>query len=119
MSRISYRCLPEERKLPVAEKTQWNVYLGNDCVGCIIADKREAKKERSHSLRVWRAVIYSGFDPFEFPHADPDDELDSVDEPYVMTNDDKEASHNLELHAPSLMTMTEARNWLRSIVKGD
>lgn len=116
MSRISYRCLPEERRTPIAEKSQWNVYNGSHCVGCIRAT--DTAKTRSHNLRVWQPVLYEeSFNPIEFPHVDMEDELDSLNEPFVMTNDDTECEHNLELHHPTLMTMYEARQWIRSIVK--
>lgn len=115
MSRISYRCLPEERKLPIAERTQWDVYVGGRCVGCIRALKNG--KRKSHAIRVWSPTIYEGFfSPFEFPHADEDDDPDELSEPYVLTNDEPEIEHQLELHHPTLMTMHEARQWVRSIV---
>lgn len=116
MSRISYRCLPEERKLPAAEKSQWGVFCDKKCVGHIKID--DDAKIRSHNLRVWRPVLYeSSFNPIEFPHLDGLDEVEDVNEPYVLTNDDDEAEHQLELHHPSLMTMHEARTWLRSLIK--
>tara|TARA_B100000700_G_scaffold88627_1_gene99937 strand:- start:53004 stop:53348 length:345 start_codon:yes stop_codon:yes gene_type:complete len=111
MSRISYRCLPEERGLPFAEKTRWYVYHGESCVGCIkLSDSAQA---RSPNLRVWHPIVHEqAFDPMEFPHTD---DGQGFAEPFVLTND-TEDEHNLELHYPSLMSMYEARQWIRSIV---
>ena len=118
MSRISYRCLPDERQVPIAEKTQWDVYNDKRCVGCIKAI--DTAKIRSHNLRIWQPVLYEeSFNPIEFPHVDVADEIDNLNEPFVVTNDEQDHEHNLELHHPSLMTMYEARQWIRSIVKGE
>lgn len=119
MSRISYRCLPDERRLPVAQRTQWDVYIDGRCVGCIKADTKELNQKRSHSLRVWRPSVNEKFNSFEFPHAEDDDDVSSLEEPYILTNDDEEVDHNLELHHPTLMTMAEARTWVRSALKGE
>ena len=118
VSRISYRCLPEERKLPVNQKSQWSVFLGKDCVGRIKADPDA--KLRSYNLRIWHPIVLEDrFDPFEFPHLDTSNESTDMNEPFVLTNDEPEEQHNLELHHPSLMTMYEARNFIRNIIHAD
>lgn len=117
MARISYRCLPEERSIPIAMRTRWNVYLGDQQVGSIFVVDGVASRV-SQNLRIWKAKLYGDvFDPFEFPHMDEDDDFGRVSEPFVITNDDPDTDHNLELVSPSLMTMAEARTWVRSIFK--
>lgn len=115
MSRISYRCLPEERSIPVNNKTFWKVCRGNSEIGYIRAVPDT--KLISPSLRIWEPVVFeSEFDPLEFPHSDS---AKDMVEPYVCTNDDPELDHQLELHSNSLMSLNEARLWMRTITRSD
>lgn len=112
MSRISYRCLPDERGTPMAEKSIWFIYKDNNCIGRI---ETEGASFVSPNLRIWNPVVYeSEFDPFEFPHSD---EREGMTEPFVSTNDDPEYEHQLELQPSTLMTLYEARSWIKSIIK--
>jgi len=116
MRRISYRCLPDERTLSINQKTEWGVFTGKRCVGRIKAEPNA--KLRSFNLRIWQPVIYEGnFDPIEFPHLDTANESQDMNEPFILTDDEPENEHNLELHHPTLMTMHEARSFMRSIIK--
>jgi len=116
MRRISYRCLPDERTLSINQKTEWGVFTGKRCVGRIKAEPNA--KLRSFNLRIWQPVIYEdNFDAIEFPHLDTANESQDMNEPFILTDDEPENVHNLELHHPTLMTMHEARSWMRSIIK--
>lgn len=110
-SRISYRSVPEERHMPIANRTRWRVVLNNKQVGEIYA---EHDSEIQQNIRIWRAYVTEGFNALEFPHVD---EYEGLKEPYILTNDDENTTHNLELHCPSLMTLTEARAWVCSIIE--
>lgn len=113
MSRISYRCLPEERGTPIAEKSFWHIYRGDTCIGCIRSD--ENANMINPNVRIWEPVLFeSEFDPFEFPHADS---ADGMTEPYVTTNDDPDHEHQLELHPNSFMTLHESRTWVRTLTR--
>lgn len=113
MSRISYRCLPEERSSPIAEKTFWHIYRDNTRIGCIRSD--EDATMVNPNVRIWSPVLFeSEFDPFEFPHADGPE---GMTEPFVTTNDDADHEHQLELHSNSLMTLHEARLWVRTLTR--
>ncbi len=114
-SRISYRCLADERTLPVAERTHWDVRYNNKNIGYIkVKDDHTLTNNRSHSVRVWQAHLTKGFNPFEFPHAE-DGEV--TNEPFIITNDDMQIDHNLELRNPQMMTMKEARSWVANTYK--
>ena len=115
--RISYRCLPEERALPIEQKTRWDVFYNGDPIGKIYVDP--SIKNGKPTLRSWRTVIYeNGFNSLEFPQVDDDDEetLMVIEEPYVLVDEDLEVDNDLELHNPVLMSLVEARQWIRSIV---
>jgi len=112
-SKISYRSVPEERDVPIAARTRWNVFLGKQHVGEIYADEDDS--DARQSVRIWRAYVITGFNPMEFPHADSIDP--KIKEPFVLTNDKPEVEHNLELHSPTLMTLPEARSWVCSIIE--
>lgn len=115
MARISYRCLPEERGVPISQKSFWKIYRGDKEIGCIKSD--ENAKLIAPNLRVWEPVIYeSEFDPMEFPHSD---DAEGMKEPYVCTNDDEECEHQLELHPNSKMTLNESRTWVRNITRSE
>lgn len=113
MSRISYRCLPEERNKPISERTHWDVYYGQSKIGSISTDSADISIDRSHSVRIWKARLTGGFNAFEFPHVDGEDDI--KDEPFVITNDDEKIDHNLELIHPSYMTMNEARKFIQGV----
>lgn len=115
MPRISYRCLPDERQKPIAERTHWDVYYGDNKVGTIATDGQDISVDRSHSVRIWKARLNDGFNAFEFPHVDEEDKI--TDEPFVITNDDKKVNHNLELINPQYMTMAEARKWVSGVFR--
>lgn len=115
--RISYRCLKDERSLPIAERTHWDVLYGKERIGTISAED-DISANRSHSIRVWKARLNKGFNAFEFPHVDEEDN-DITTEPYIVTNDVAEVDHNLELHNPQLLTMKEARVWISNTFKNN
>lgn len=110
-SRISYRCIADERMLPFTQRTVHRVMLGGSQIGEIRASNPDLA---TPNLRMWTAHITGGFDPLDFPHLD---DPENIKEPYVLTNDDSEVEHNLELHCPLLMTLQEARNWVCQIVE--
>lgn len=115
MPRISYRCLPEERGTPIAQKTFWYIYRGEDQIGCIRSDENASLV--SPNLRIWEPILYeSEFDPLEFPHAD---DSEGMVEPYITTNDDEEYGHQLELHPNSKMTLNESRSWIKNITRSE
>lgn len=109
MNRLSYRCPPEQRTLPLAKRDFWEVYLGSNCIGSISADGKDVSKDRAHNLRIWKVKLTRGFNNFAFPHVDTVDP--DATEPYIITNDDEEIEHNLELISHK-MSMDEARRWL-------
>jgi hypothetical protein len=112
--RISYRSVEDEKMLPVAQRTRWRVMLAKNQIGEIYNDHGTLSQP---NLRIWKAYVTQGFNALDFPHLD---DPDKIKEPYIVTNDDKETEHNLELHCPLLMTLQEARNWVCQIVeKGD
>jgi hypothetical protein len=110
-SRISYRCSQDERMLPFVDRTVHRVMLGGKQIGEIRAT---APALAAPNVRIWQAYVTEGFDPIDFPHMD---DPDAIKEPYVLTNDDANIEHNLELHCPLLMTLQEARNWVCQIVE--
>lgn len=83
-------------------------------IGSISTDGKDISEDRSHSLRIWKAKLITGFNTFEFPHADNDD---IKDEPYFVTNDNEFDEHNLELLNPLYMTMAEARKFIVGVFK--
>jgi len=114
MSRISYRCLPEERGTPISEKSFWHVYKDGTCIGKI---DTEGASTISPNLRIWNPVLFeSEFDPFEFPHADS---REGMTEAFVTTNDEPEYDHQLELQPNTLMTLHESRMWIRNITRSE
>lgn len=108
--RISYRSVAEEREIPVSDRSKWRVMLGDKEVGQIYADYDKTPQQ---NLRIWRAFVTTGFNLLEFPHVD---DVETMREPFITTND-TEAEHNLELHCPTLMSLTEARSWVCSIIE--
>lgn len=111
--RISYRAVPEEKEFALHDRTRLRVMLDKNEVGRIYADY---DGDIQKNLRIWRAYVTSGFNALEFPHLD---EPGDTREPYIITNDDADVEHNLELHCPTLMTLAEARNWVCSIIERD
>lgn len=116
MPKISYRCKPEERSKTIAERTHWDVYYGQKRIGFIAADGQDISKDRSHSVRIWKARMVDGFNTFEYPHVDDANKI--KEEPFIITNDNEDVEHNLELINPQYMTMAEARKWVSGIHKG-
>lgn len=110
-SRISYRCAQEERLIPFVNRTVHRVMFGGKQIGEIRAASPDLA---APNVRIWQAYVTEGFDPIDFPHMD---DPDMVKEPYVLTNDNADTEHNLELHCPLLMTLQEARNWVCQIVE--
>lgn len=114
--RISYRCLPEERRLSLEKKSRWNVYSDGEWVGHIVAEN----KRTGVDIRIWKPSVYEGsFNPFEFPHVNTEEEVHSLNEPCVVPNNDDDDDCQMELRMPSLMTINEARIWVRNIIKGE
>lgn len=113
MSRISYRCLEQERGTPTAQKTFWYVYRDGKQCGYIESD--DTVRHVSPTLRIWQPVLFEQeFNAMEFPHAD--DPLE-VNEPYVCTNDEDDCDHQLELRTNTKMTLNEARSFIHHITR--
>lgn len=105
--RLSYRSDKQQRRVPLAERTRWDVYRGEECVATIDT-KNEPSSERSHSLRIWNAKLRGKvFDPFDFPHVDDEDEK----QPYVILEEGTPTLIN-----PQAMTMAEARSWVKQVM---
>lgn len=105
--RITYKCPREQRSKPLAQRTQWDVYRGEQCIATIDT-KNEPSSERSHSLRIWNARLRGNvFDPFDFPHVD---ESEDMKQPFVIV----EGSDTVLVN-PQPMTMKEARSWIRQV----
>lgn len=111
MERITYKCDKAEHKLPLAQRKNWHVYLGNKHIATISATD-DISSDRSHSLRIWKAKMnHIGFDPFDFPHHSEGDEEEKT-KPHVALADGKPVLIN-----PQPMTMREARSWVRQVVQ--
>lgn len=118
MNRLSYKCLPTERRAPVAEKTKWLVMFDGKQIGHILA--LDSAKIRSLNASVWQPVLFEGtFNELSYPHLEESDSDIDVNGPYVLTNDSPEHPHNLELHCPMPMNMYEARRWIQTTLNGD
>lgn len=110
MDRISYRCNADEMKLPLGERKTWNVFCGNENVATI-ASAEDPSSDRSHALRIWNARMHNiHFDPFDFPHAE--DDSDEKVRPHIKLENGKPTLVN-----PQLMTMKEARSWVKQVLQ--
>jgi len=109
MDRITYKSVKSEAKLPLAQRRNWDVYLGSRLIASISTDQDDIASARSHSLRIWKARMYTGgFDPFEFPHREDDEEKTH---PHILLLDSTPTLIN-----PQAMTMSEARSWIKQVV---
>lgn len=111
MERITYKCDKAESKKPLAERKNWQVYLGNTHIATI-STAEEPSSDRSHTLRIWKAKMnHNAFDPFDFPHRDEGDDEEKT-RPHVSLADGTPFLIN-----PQPMTMSEARSWVRQVVQ--
>lgn len=112
---ISYKKKPEERLLPAASCTHWDVFIGSTPVGCIY---RETEGEETLSSSVWRIKLYNNFNPLSYPHVYDEDPLPKNGY-YVIQNDDPDIEHNLELINSEKTTMAEARRRIKHMLRGN
>ena len=111
MERITYRTDPEDKRKPIALRKNWHVLLGGKQIATI-STQDAPSTDHSHSLRIWTAKVHGGaFDPFDFPHMDEDSE-EETSRPHVTL-----AGGQPFLINPQLMTMKEARSWIKHVVE--
>lgn len=105
---LTFRCDPEERHLPMAERSVLWVLDGDKKIGMVAADTsrldQEVSATRNQGLAIWKArLLHSHFSPFEH-HDKPHDT-----EPHVEVED----SGYSMLVNPKTVDMTTARQWVR------
>ena len=111
MERITYRTDKAEKRNPIALRKNWHVFLGDKQIATI-STQENLSTDHSHSLRIWSAKVHgSVFDPFDFPHVDADAEEEKV-RPHVVLSGGQPFLIN-----PQLMTMKEARSWVKHVVE--
>mgnify|MGYP003365349025 CR=1 FL=1 len=104
---LTFRCEPEERHLPMAQRSVLWVLDGDKKIGMVAADSsldQEASAGRNQGQAIWKArLLHSHFSPFEH-HDKPHDT-----EPHVEQDD----SGYSMLVNPKSVDMSTARQWVR------
>lgn len=106
---LTFRCDPDERHLPMAQRSVLWVLDGDKKIGMIAAESgskmdSEVSSDRNQGLAIWKArLLHSHFSPFD--HHDEPHET----EPHV----EMDESGFSMLVNPKKMDMSTARQWVR------
>ncbi len=98
-----------ETHLPMHKRTKVYVCDNGKRVATLACDLGDQSQDRSHSTQIWRAKLHhKQFDPFKYNHEK------SEEEPYV----DADEEGRMALHNPSLLSIADARQWVRDHYRG-
>jgi hypothetical protein len=109
--RVTFRCKPNERALPISAKSYWDIYYNDALAGRMETNSKSDSK-------LWTSVLYeNGFNPLHYPHLEYEEaSLSQTDEPFVLIDEGDERENDMELHNPTPMPLNDARAWIKRVV---
>lgn len=110
---LTFLCDPDERHLPMHERSTLWVCDGPKRIATISAVDTDDSANRSHATAIWTARIHhKQFDPFSHSHEPAEEDEDPI--PHISASDDG----LLSLQNPKAMSLSEARSWVREHYTG-
>jgi hypothetical protein len=111
VNKVSFRCKPNERALPISAKSYWDIYYGDALAGRMETNSKSASK-------LWTSVLYeNAFSHLHYPHLDHEEAaLSGLDSPFVLIDEGDERENDMELHNPTPMPLNDARVWVKRVI---